>query len=316
MVNMIIGGRGIGKSYGAKKMVIKNFLKRGEEFIYLRRYKQELQKTSRTFWNDIKANEEFSSHELGFKSNQFTCDGKTVGYAISLNTSLIQKGISYPNVTTIIFDEFLIDSPVYRYLNNEVLLFLDLLESIFRTRRNVKVFMLANSVSFVNPYFRFWGIERLNKEFNMIKERNILVVLPEVEEFRDFKKTTSLYKLYQGTDYEDYNINNEFQDLQDKRFIEPLNNHCKYYFTIVHQKKEYGVYKDYQENKLIFSEKVNKTCPIKIALTYDDMNPNSILAKSNNLYLKNLRMYFYYSMIYFDNEKTQSELQKLIDFMC
>ena len=49
MVNMIIGGRGIGKSYGAKKMVMKNFLKRGEEFIYLRRYKQELQKTSRTF---------------------------------------------------------------------------------------------------------------------------------------------------------------------------------------------------------------------------------------------------------------------------
>ena len=37
--NMIITNRGFGKTYGAKKRAINKFLKKGEQFIYVRRYK-------------------------------------------------------------------------------------------------------------------------------------------------------------------------------------------------------------------------------------------------------------------------------------
>ena len=39
--NFIIGGRGIGKTYGAKKIAIDTYLETGKQFIYLRRYKSE-----------------------------------------------------------------------------------------------------------------------------------------------------------------------------------------------------------------------------------------------------------------------------------
>ena len=39
--NMIMGARGLGKTYGAKKLVIKEFINHGNQFIYLRRYKEE-----------------------------------------------------------------------------------------------------------------------------------------------------------------------------------------------------------------------------------------------------------------------------------
>ena len=37
--NMIITNRGFGKTYGAKKRAINKFLKKDEQFIYVRRYK-------------------------------------------------------------------------------------------------------------------------------------------------------------------------------------------------------------------------------------------------------------------------------------
>ena len=40
--NFIISNRGGGKTYGFKMMGIKNFLKNGKQFIYVRRYKTEL----------------------------------------------------------------------------------------------------------------------------------------------------------------------------------------------------------------------------------------------------------------------------------
>jgi hypothetical protein len=40
--NFIVGGRGIGKSYGAKKLAIKDYIRKGEQFIYLRRFEEEL----------------------------------------------------------------------------------------------------------------------------------------------------------------------------------------------------------------------------------------------------------------------------------
>ena len=38
----ILGGRGIGKTYGIFKKFIKDFKRNGTQFVYLRRYKEEV----------------------------------------------------------------------------------------------------------------------------------------------------------------------------------------------------------------------------------------------------------------------------------
>ena len=43
-LNFIIGGRGIGKTYGFKKDCISRYKKKGKQFLYLRRYKTDLKK--------------------------------------------------------------------------------------------------------------------------------------------------------------------------------------------------------------------------------------------------------------------------------
>ena len=44
LLNILIGERGVGKTYGASKLVVKDFIKKKRQFIYLRRYKTELSK--------------------------------------------------------------------------------------------------------------------------------------------------------------------------------------------------------------------------------------------------------------------------------
>ena len=51
--NFIVGARGLGKTYGWKKKVIAAAIKRGDQFIYLRRYKDELKASRNTFFADI-----------------------------------------------------------------------------------------------------------------------------------------------------------------------------------------------------------------------------------------------------------------------
>ena len=41
-LNFVIGGRGIGKTFALKKYLLKRFIDKGEQFIYLRRNKSEL----------------------------------------------------------------------------------------------------------------------------------------------------------------------------------------------------------------------------------------------------------------------------------
>ena len=154
--NMIITNRGYGKTYGAKKRAINKFLKKGEQFIYVRRYKSELKKVKDKFFEKIK--KEFEGHKFEIKGFTAYIDDKVAGYLIPLSTSLSEKSNEYPNVTTIIFDEFLIDKAYIRYLDNEVETLLDLVYTVQRERENVRVYLLGNNVTTVNPYFDYFNI--------------------------------------------------------------------------------------------------------------------------------------------------------------
>ena len=42
LLNFVVGLRGGGKTYGSKKKVIQNFIRKHKQFVYIRRYKSEM----------------------------------------------------------------------------------------------------------------------------------------------------------------------------------------------------------------------------------------------------------------------------------
>lgn len=276
--HFILTNRGFGKSYGAKQRCIDRFLKYGEQFVYVRRYKTELKKIGKYF-DDIK--ERYPEHEFKVVGKTFYIDGKEAGFAIPLSTSLTEKSTAYPRVCTIVFDEFIIDKGHIRYLDNEVDVMLELVFTIVRKRDNVRVYFLANNVSEVNPYFTYFNIKMPEgvklKTFN---EGTIVVEKNTDDVFISEMKGTKFGRLIKGTKYSDYAIENK--SLRDSdTFVEklPLKN-CIPLSYIIYQGEKAQVWLDKKNNYYYCSSKVVESTEA-LSLESDDHDENTTLnAKS------------------------------------
>lgn len=163
--NVIIGERSNGKTYACLKYALDNFFKKGEEFVYLRRWNDDVKtKRMQTLFTPFKDYLEKRNGKVIFKSGVFyfvdlDSEEETVmAYALSISEVEHMKSSSYENVTTVIFDEFLTRRV---YLVNEFVSFMNVLSTIIRKRENVIIFMLGNTVNRYCPYFSEMGLKNV-----------------------------------------------------------------------------------------------------------------------------------------------------------
>ena len=237
LLNFIIGERGVGKSYGAKKFVAKRFINKHKQFVYLRRFKSELKEamlknSTPIFFEQIANDPELKDHKFTNKKDTMYIDGKLCGFAMPLSIANILKSATYDNVDTIIFDEFIIDKGTYHYLQNEVTQMLDVIETVARLR-DIRVFFLGNAISSTNPYFTYFDLSLpYNSDIKTFKDGLIVVNYIKNLKYREVKKQTRFGKLIEGTKYGKYAIDNEFLT-DSKSFIKKKSPNCKFYFILV-----------------------------------------------------------------------------------
>lgn len=175
--NVIFGERSNGKTYAALLYGLKRYVKTGEQFAYIRRWREDLRgkRAESLFSNHVangviekltdgKFNEVFYLSGKWFLSyydrdkNKRYPDSTPFCYGFCLSETEHDKSTSFPNVTTIVFDEFLTRRI---YLPDEFMLFMNTLSTIIRQRTNVKVFMLGNTVNKFCPYFNEMGLKNV-----------------------------------------------------------------------------------------------------------------------------------------------------------
>ena len=71
LFNVIVGNRGGGKSFGAKEWGIDNYIKKKEQFGYIRRYKEDLKKPMEQYFEDIKY--KYPDYEFKTSGDKFYC---------------------------------------------------------------------------------------------------------------------------------------------------------------------------------------------------------------------------------------------------
>ena len=82
-------------------------------------------------------------------------------YGFALTAGEHDKSTGYPEVTTIVFDEFISRDG---YLTDEFVLLMNQISTIVRRRGNVKIFMLGNTINPYNPYFEEMGLTHVRKQ--------------------------------------------------------------------------------------------------------------------------------------------------------
>ena len=277
LFNFILGARGVGKTFCKKEDVINAYLKSGEEFVYMRRYKEELkEKNMERFFDDIEF--KFPEHKFKYYQGTFYIDQKPFGYSMPLSTSKICKSIPYDKVATIIFDEFIIDKGYVRYLPDEVTNFLEAYSTIARMR-DVKVWFLSNAISITNPYFTYFGIE-LPYGSNFRVKDDILIEVVEDDEHANAMRETRFGKLIKNTDYGAYAIDNKF--LRDSSvFVEKKPSTASYRFAIVYRGEKYGIWRDSISGFYYCSNDVDPSGLLSYSVTLDDHQPNTVLLKGH-----------------------------------
>ncbi len=303
LFNFIVGARGTGKTYGFKHWAIKDFIKTGSQFVYVRRYKQEL-KDIKNFFSDIL--DTFPSHTFNVKGNTFYIDDKIAGYSIPLSTAKIKKSTAYPNVNKICFDEFILDKGVYHYLPDEVVNFLELYSTIARLR-DVRVFFLSNALTMTNPYFDYFNIN-LPYGNNISCRNDILIEMVRADEYKAVAEQTRFGKLIHGTTYGNYAVNNEF--LRDNTtFVEKRNPTAKYYFTLRYNSNDYGVWMDYKNGVIHIDRDADESFIVSYALTTEDHNPNTLFTKGRkSVYLYNLIEWYKNGAVRFGSVRIKNEI--------
>ena len=219
LMNIIMTNRGFGKTYGFKDMAIKNYLKNGKQFMYIRRYKTDISKEKiELFFSDIQ--EKYPSHKFQVKGKNAYCDGKLMGYFVALSTSLNLKSVPFPNVTLMCYDEFVIGGGSQQYIKGEVTIFAELMSTVIRKRNDCRVFLLANNISMVNPYFSYFDLKpKPNERFTLAKDGELVLEISTSEDFIQEMKLTKFGKLFKDTHYSDYAIDNKSL-LDSNTFIE------------------------------------------------------------------------------------------------
>lgn len=182
--SLIIGERSNGKTFYFTRYVLENFKKTGEQFVYLRRWESEYQGSnsarnvfdtlitpkknyiSEIFGKEYDRIEFWGGRYFLCKYNESKGESKRtdiiVGYGLILAHMEKYKSTSYNNVTTVIFDEFLTRG---NYINNEFVLYSNMLSTIIRDRDNVKMVLLGNTVSkYGCPYFREMGLKSVDHQ--------------------------------------------------------------------------------------------------------------------------------------------------------
>lgn len=317
LLSFVIGERGVGKTFGAKDYCISHYIKKKKKFVWLRRYGSDLDGAigntkNPQFFNEIKKLPKYNNKDFSVSENQkmkFLYMNKTlIGYGISLKSAESLKGTDFSDVDTIIFDEFLVGDGGSRYIKNEPMYLLSLMESIGRLR-NIRVICIGNSTSVYNPYFEFFNIHLpYNSEFATFKNNKIVINYIKNEKYRKIKKESDFGKLIKDTPYEDYAVDNKFIN-DNSNFIAKKSPNAKLFFNVCLNNKYFGIWLD--KNNMYISNKHNLNNKVIITFDFNNHSSKTILIKSKNVFMKNLVNHFSKGNLFFENQSIKHQFLDL-----
>lgn len=216
--NMIVSGRSDGKTYACLEEIIKKHFESGEkeQGAIIRRWRDDfvgkrgqqmfaalvenglVKKYSKGKWNNIRyyaskwyfCNYNPDTHELEASSEIPFCFG------FALTSQEHDKSTSYPNITTVVFDEFITRGS---YVPDEFVLFCNVLSTIIRERDNVIIYMLGNTINKYCPYFQEMGLQHIDKmtqgtiDIYSYGDSGLTVAVEYPNISRLFKKKSNVY---------------------------------------------------------------------------------------------------------------------------
>lgn len=336
LFNLIIAKRELGKTFGLREQMLRDYFSNGESHVAIVRYKDDISVVANDYFGQIIAETKDRKLKATLENYEFQTCGNLIKIRkkggkkkekwadivriIPLSKATRYKQASMHNLRRVVFDEALIDKSIdtyTRYLPNEFSLFQNLIGTLQRYsekdssgKPRLRVYLMGNAVDLINPYFAKLGItEPPNFGGQWFAGKTWYFYYPDPKNFA-IKSSNSQMAERLGDRAGDYG--NQF-DTDASKFIESKPSRAKFSFGVVYRGEQFGVWGDLKEGLYFINTKIPKETDMPIyALSTSDSKPNYIVAKRANKTLQNLADLYCYGILRYDKPATREHFNEVL----
>lgn len=330
-ITLIIGGRGIGKTYGMRLANVRQFLKTGERFVEVCRYQREIKDIGEGYFDRIDRNNEFPNHMFKFEKDRFYIAEKpekdqkpawaVIGYIVGLTSQQSLKKRTFDNVRRIVMDEAVLEraDKYHKYLPNEYVTFANLISTILRedpdSPTRGRVYLLGNACDLLNPYLQNLGIDHApDFGYSWFRSKTVLLHYVEPVEVESKVSNTLVGRMLAGTAEAETMFNNTFADAGTD-YVEKKTPGAKFRYGIAFQDMVFGVWADWGRGKFYINRQLPNGADVQIfALTTRDNKVDYQMVKRTEEQLKFLMDMYYRGCVFYDSPATRESFMMVLAF--
>ena len=338
-VTMVVGARGIGKTYGLRKQCIKDFINHNWKFVEIVRYKKELSKVADGYFSKLAQDADFKEYDFRTDTRYMYIadhidqdekgpDGKkpkrnwqVLGYFAALTDAQMEKKRTYTNVRRLIFDEAILERQdrFHRYLPNEFQTLANLVDTVSRERADTdgiqpRVYLLGNACDISNPYFARYGVGTdLQFGYRWYDRKTFLLHYVKDDEYAQEKMNgTVAGRMLSMSSGGEVASMNEFQ-LTNDEFVCPKPKRAKFSFGIVCNGKEYGIWNDYTQGFVHVTESIPKGMEGRTyTLTMADSRTNFLMATRLSKVMQSFQQMYWMGIVFYEDVQTKMDFQEIL----
>ena len=312
-----------GKTTYFGRLCVNRFFDKGEKFALVYRYNYELDDCADKFYKDIsglffKGTTMTSKRKASGIYHELFIDGASCGYAVSLNSADQLKKYShlFSDVSRMKFDEF--QSETNHYCADEIRKFLSVHTSIARGQgeqiRYVPVYMCANPVSIINPYYVEMGIsERLREDTKFLRGDGFVLEQGYVDSASKAQMESGFNRAFARNSYVAYSSQCIYLN-DNQAFVEKPFGRGRYLGTLRYKGVDYGLREFAEEGVIYCDDKPDNSFGMKLTVTTDDHQVNYVMLKRNSLFLNNMRYFFEQGCFRFKDLRCKEAVLKALSY--
>lgn len=322
-IYMVSANNTAGKTTYFSRLLTNRFIKDGEKFMLIYRFNYELDECADKFFKDI-GSLFFTNYQMNARKRasgsfcELSLNDKSCGYAVSLNNidNIKKFAHLFSDTKRMYMDEF--QSETGHYCPDEITKFRALHKAVARGQgemvRYVPVYMTANPVTLLNPYYTAMHIsERLNSGTKFLRGAGFVLEQAYNDTAGNAQKASAFNQAFGDDMYAKYS--SEAVYLEDNySFIEKPDGFPKYIATLKYQGCEYGI-KEYAEQGIIYcDDRADSTFPVRISMTTKDHELNYVMLKKNDIFIDTMRYYFRHGCFRFKNLKCKEAVLRALSY--
>lgn len=312
-----------GKTTYFARLLVNRFLDKNEKFCLIYRYNYELDDCAQKFFKDInglffRGKTMTSKRKASGIFHELYLDDESCGYAVSLNSADQLKKYShlFSDVARMFFDEF--QSETNHYCTDEIKKLLSIHTSVARGQgeqiRYVPVYMCANPVSIINPYYVEMGIsERLNDSTKFLRGDGFVLEQGFVQSASEAQKESGFNRAFSKNSYVAYSSQCVYLN-DSTAFIEKPAGNSRYLATLRYKGNDYAI-REYAETGILYCDnRPDNSFKFKLTVTTEDHQINYVMLKRNDLFIANLRFFFERGCFRFKDLRCKEAVLKALSY--